>query len=154
LPYGILSFLLFASCITSKVDSSPEVKILSAISQKYRGGVKGSSSGIKYKILIIAPANQNEFKSNGFWIENEYAVAQAFRDKLGVNRLKFNKGDTLVVSANFTFTPKGYIFQDTSVIKTRPKGFNHKLLVEYEIKGKKKYAGINQINELEEQLRP
>jgi len=154
LSLGLIGILIFTNCVTSKKVSPTEVKVLSVNSQKYRGGVKGSPSGVKYKLILIAPANQNEFKSIGFWIEDKFAPAQAYLNKLGVNRSQFIKGDTLVVSANFIQTANGYMFQDTSVNLIKPVGYNEKVLLAYTLQNKKMYVGVNKIDELQEELRP
>ncbi len=150
----VFTLLVLSNCVSSKSNFELEAKIIAVYSQKYSGGQKGTPSGIKYKLLVIAPASQNEFKTVGFWIENKYATALAYRNKIGVNKALYNKGDTITVAANFTLTPNGYDFKDESLKEIKPTGFNQKILLSYIIKDKKKYTGFNEIQELEQELRP
>lgn len=153
--FGVfIAMIACANCVTSKNGVSVEAKIISVQSQKYRGGQKGTPSGIKYKLLVIAPGNQNEFKTVGFWINGKFAPAQAYRNKLGVNKSLFEKGDTVTVSANFINTKDGYVYQDSAQNIVLPSETKEKVVLLYTLKNQKKYVGSNEITELEEQLRP
>ncbi len=154
LALGSLTIGIFTNCVTSKYNHLPEAKIIEVTSQKYRGGQKGTPSGIKYKLYVIAPAIQDDFKTLGFWIDNKYAAAKAYRNKIGYDKALFGKGDTLIVSANFVLTQQGYTFQDSSSNMVKPKGYNSKVLLMYTIGSKKKYVEFDTIKELEEELRP
>ncbi len=154
LTLALCSLGIFTNCVTSKNKQLPEAKIIEVTSQKYRGGQKGTPSGIKYKLYVIAPANQDDFKTVGCWINDKYAPAKAYRNKIGLNKALYNQGDTLTVSANYVLTPQGYAFQDSSLSKIKPAGFSGKVLLHYTISGKSKYVEFNAIKELEEELRP
>jgi hypothetical protein len=154
LVLGLCSIGIFTNCITSKNNLIPEAKVIEVSSQKYRGGQKGTPSGIKYKLYVIAPANQDVFKTIGFWINDKYAPAKAYRNTIGSNKTLYSQGDTLIVSANYVLTKQGYIFQDSSLSMVKPNGFSGKVLLLYTISDKKKYVEFNEIEELEEELRP
>lgn len=151
----MVGLMLITQCVAPKISQSAEVQIITVESQKYRGGLKGTPSGIKYKMLFVAPANQNEFNTIGFWIQDVYTPAKAYRNKLGNNRSQYQKGDTLVVSASLILNKEGsYVPANENETLTRPKGFTEKVLLCYTINNRKKFVGTNEIFELEEELRP
>ena len=151
----LFSLLTIGSCVAQKKTKGPKPTLISATSQNYSGGMKGSSRGVKYRIQLVAPANQDEFKVQGFWVENAYAIASAHRDKLGVNKALYEKGDTITVSANFTID-KDKIYQEGAAVNlSKPAGYNSKGLVQFTNKSKKvNYFEINQFEKLPEELRP
>ena len=146
---GILFFtlLVLTNCVTSKNTQLAEAKIIGVYSQKYKGGLKGTPSGIKYKLLVIAPANQDEFNTEGFWIDNNFAPAKAYNNKIGVNKVKFIKGDTLIIQANYILQNNQYTNQD-SVIKIKPSNYNAKVLLLYNLKNQQRFAFFNEIKEI------
>lgn len=155
--YSVFYFLLFPffiNCASTKRGFVFEPKIIEVTSQKYSGGVKGSPSGIKYKIYLISPGNYNDFQTLGFWAEDKYAVAKAYKKKLGVQRNIYETGDTLEVSANFIKTEQGLVFQDNQYQKNKPSHLSQKIVLEYTYKNQNKFLGFNQIKVLEMELRP
>lgn len=149
-----LLWLAFVCCTSSKKMTSEKAIILETFGQKYSGGVKGTPSGIKYKLRVIALGNHLEFKVNGLWFDSVYSNATAFRDKRGVNKMEYNKGDTLTVLANFIKSGAVYKASDASVAMTKPSGFANKLLLYYSFKTINAYSGTDKITELPEELRP
>lgn len=151
----ILVFAICSNCVNSRIKSVKEAHIIDVYSQKYKGGIKGTPSGIRYKLFVIAPANHQEFKTIGFWINDSFAWAKAYKNEIGTGKTVFNKGDTLIVAANFVLTPKGYVFQDsTTTAQLRPKTLNSKVILQYTVNDVNKYAEFNEIKVLEEELRP
>lgn len=155
ITFSFFSLLFFTNCsFVRQGGNLVEAKIISATSQKYSGGQKGSPSGIKYKLLLIAPGNQDDFKTIGCWIDGQYTDAKAFRNKLGTNKLKYNLGDTLTVSANYIKFPQGYVNKDESNQMIKPENMSQKVVLLYIFKNQKKYTGFNEIVVLQEELRP
>lgn len=151
---GFLSLVVFTNCVTSKNGQKTEIKIISVQSQKYSGGQKGTPSGIKYKLLVIAPANQSEFKTSGFWINDKFFPAKAYHNKIGVNKTLFNMGDTITITANIVLTSNGDPNSEANLSRSRPNGYNNKVLLAYQINEKEKFIGFDQITELQQELRP
>jgi len=145
---------ILTSCVISKNNITTEAKIIDVTSQKYKGGQKGTPSGVRYTLYIIAPANQDDFKTIGFWINDKYTPAKAYKNNVGFKKEAYSKGDTLVCSASFVLSQQGYNFEDSSQNITKPSGSNSKILLLYTIVNNKKYAEFNSIIELEEELRP
>lgn len=143
------------SCVAQQESKKIyESEIVAVYSQTFAGGVKGTPQGIKYKILMVAPRNNEHFNIIGCWINDEYAIAKPFKDKPGINKILFNKGDTVTLSVNLTLTPEGY--KATAIEKpiSKPTGFNDKILVGYEVNNRVNYIGFNKITELSPELRP
>jgi|JI10StandDraft_1071094.scaffolds.fasta_scaffold15239_3 hypothetical protein len=151
---GFLSLVVFTNCVTSKNGQKAEIKIISVQSQKYSGGQKGTPSGIKYKLLVIAPANQSEFNTSGFWINDKFLPAKAYHDKIGVNKTLFNMGDTITITANMVLTTNGNPNSEANISRSRPNGYNNKVLLVYQMNEKEKFVGFDQITELQQELRP
>jgi len=151
---GWLTVFFLASCVSAKNHQITEAKIIEVQSQRYKGGQKGTPAGIKYRLFVISPGTQDEFKTLGFWVDDKFATAIAYRNKIGVNKTKFNKGDTLTVQANYIFSQNGIIMQDSSLKVIKPEQYNQKVTLLYTFNTKQKYIGFNQIKELEEELRP
>ncbi len=151
---GLILLGIFANCVSSKNIQPVEAKIIDVYSQKYKGGIKGTPSGIKYKLFVIAPANQDEFKTIGFWVDNKFAPAKAFRNKIGVNKSQFGKGDTVLVQANYMLTSNGYLCSDSSINVAIPAGYDAKVVLLYQVNDKQKYISHNEIKSLAEELRP
>jgi len=149
-----LSIAFFTRCVSSKVNFKNEFKIIEVSSQKYRGGLKGTPNGIKYKILFVAPASNIDFNTIGFWIDNKFAPAVAFKNKIGVNKTQFKEGDTLTVLANFIKIGDVYAYQDADIKLNRPKEYSNKVLLGYKLNNRQQYIGHDKITELEEELRP
>lgn len=149
-----LALIFFAHCATSKSGTALEPKIIEVTSQKYSGGVKGTPSGIKYKIYIVSPGNQTDFQSLGFWVDEKYASAKAYKKRSGGSRFVYEKGDTLEIAANFIKSAQGYVFQDDQINKAKPANMPQKIVLEYTCKNQNKYTGFEQIKVLEEELRP
>lgn len=145
---------LFINCTSTKHGFVSEPKIIEVTSQKYSGGLKGSPSGIKYKIYLISPGNYNDFQTLGFWVDDKYAVAKGYKKKLGVQRNIYEIGDTLEVSANFIKTEQGLVFQDNQHQKNKPSHLSQKIVLEYAYKNQNKFIGFDQIKILEMELRP
>ena len=145
---------ILTGCVISKNNITTEAKIIEVTSQKYKGGQKGTPSGVRYTLYIIAPANQDDFKTIGFWINDKYAPAKAYKNNVGLKKEAYSKGDTIVCKASFVLSQHGYNFQDSSQNITKPSGSNSKVILLYTIGNNKKYVEFNSITELEEELRP
>jgi hypothetical protein len=132
-----------------------EAKIIEVTSQKYSGGVKGSPSGVKYKIKLITPGNQDDFLPIGCWIENQYIDTKVYGGKFGSSKLAYNVGDTLILMANFTKKQQIPDDEVASVqVKIKPEHWSQKVILLYSLKNKEKYAGFNEIRVLPDELRP
>jgi hypothetical protein len=151
---AILVCCFFTFCVHSKVAKQTDIQIIGVYSQKYKGGLKGTPNGIKYKIVFIAPAANSEFSAVGFWVNEKFAPAQAFKTQIGANRSQFVAGDTLMVSANFVKSGENYVYQDADIQLKKPDTFNNKVIFSFKLNNKQKYFGTDKIIELEEELRP
>lgn len=154
--FGFLVVAFFVHCASTKQQgvSKDDVQIFSATSRKYSGGIKGAPSGTKYRLLLISPGNQDEFRTIGCWMNNQYFEVQAFKNNLGINKLKYNAGDTLTVSFNVVNNPELNLNEVSSKKPLQPQNRNEKIVLLYTYKNQQKYSGFNSITELEPELRP
>lgn len=80
--------LLLSSCANTDL-------LISTTSQQWTGGLKESGSGINYELILIAPESDVLFSLENICIDNKLYLGQ-------INKIKFNKGDTIKIASRKT----------------------------------------------------
>jgi hypothetical protein len=151
----IVTAFVIVSCTAQPKASRNGLQIVDATTQEVRGGVKGNAPGTRYRIRIIAPANNSQFQVVGIWKDSLYMNAQAFCQN-DLNRPEqFSKGDTLFIQANISWVD-GKPHQGGNPINKikRPMIHNGEGLIHYQLKGQTRFETIERFTELEPELRP
>lgn len=148
---------------TTKGVISAEIEILSATSQKWTGGIKGSGSGVNYVFVIVVPLSLQELVIDELWIGETFHKPQISKNE-NLGNLKFQAGDTLYIYASDYFKSPDNPKLDTNEQPTEPETFVENMkppykysgaaLIGYTVGGERKYKTIDIITAIFPQKRP
>ncbi len=124
------------------VFSQPGVKILSATSQRWAGGIS-DRGGIKYKVTLIAPASSKVISFDTLWVgDYPLFIEDLFNKDQWVT--KFSKGDTL--NFNVELTIVSGVYQQKPAVP--PVKYSSEAMLQYMYREKYYYKNIDTLEKL------
>jgi len=133
-------YLLFTMCLGADAD------VIKSESQKWYAGQARSGHGTKYTVTLVVDCPSSKIIFDRFWVGEKYLKPYVYNksaDKDALDKAYFEKGDTLVISANDRIIPEEFRKIDNDEIKIIPPKYKGEALIGYSnLKGKRKVIEI------------
>lgn len=124
--------------------------LISATSQKWHGGIKGSGGGTNYEIILLAQLPSSKLIIDELWIDETFHSVSASCKFPKTSADGFVKGDTVYVYASiYVKDPNGpkdlnkTDVQETAQNAPPPYDYKGSGLVGYKMNGERKYSEIS-----------